>query len=40
MAEPDEIASVVLFVASDASSYLTATTVTVDGGMAQFSPGL
>lgn len=40
MAKPEEIASVVAFVASDAASYLTATTVFADGGMMMQSPGL
>lgn len=40
IATPDEIAKVVVFLASDEASYLTATTVTVDGGMTQASPGL
>jgi glucose 1-dehydrogenase len=40
MAEPDEIAAVVAFLASDAASYLTATTVFADGGIMQSSPGL
>jgi glucose 1-dehydrogenase len=40
MAKPEEIASVVVFVASDAASYLTATTVFADGGMMMQSPGL
>jgi glucose 1-dehydrogenase len=40
MAEPDEIANVVAFLASDDASYLTATTVFADGGIMHSSPGL
>jgi glucose 1-dehydrogenase len=40
MARPEEIASVVAFLAGDGASYMTATTVVADGGMMQQSPGL
>jgi glucose 1-dehydrogenase len=40
MAEPVEIAAVVAFLASDAASYITATSVFADGGIMQSSPGL
>jgi glucose 1-dehydrogenase len=40
MAEPEEIASVVAFLAGDGASYLTATTVFADGGIMHSSPGL
>jgi glucose 1-dehydrogenase len=40
MARPEEIASVVAFIAGDGASYLTATTVFADGGIMQASPGL
>ncbi|HEX3300213.1 MAG TPA: glucose 1-dehydrogenase [Actinomycetota bacterium] len=40
MAEPNEIGSVVAFVAGDGSSYVTATTIFADGGIMQSSPGL
>lgn len=40
MAQPEEIASVVAFLASDFAGYITATTVFADGGIMQSSPGL
>jgi glucose 1-dehydrogenase len=40
MAQPEEIASVVAFLADDGASYMTATTVFADGGLMQSSPGL
>ncbi|MGH8743106.1 MAG: SDR family NAD(P)-dependent oxidoreductase [Burkholderiales bacterium] len=40
MARPEEIASLVAFLAGDGASYLTATTIFADGGIMQGSPGL
>jgi glucose 1-dehydrogenase len=40
MAQPEEIASLVGFLAGDSARYLTATTVFVDGGIMQGSVGL
>jgi glucose 1-dehydrogenase len=40
MAQPEEIGNVVALLADDASSYVTATTVFVDGGLMHSSPGL
>jgi glucose 1-dehydrogenase len=40
MAKPEEIASVVAFLAGDGASYLTAMTIIADGGLMQSSPGL
>jgi glucose 1-dehydrogenase len=40
MAKPEEISSVVAFLASDMAGYMTATTLFADGGMMQQSPGL
>jgi glucose 1-dehydrogenase len=40
LAQPEEIASVVAFLAGAGASYLTATTIFTDGGLMQSSPGL
>jgi glucose 1-dehydrogenase len=40
MADPEEIASVVAFLSGEGARYMTATTLVVDGGMIQQSPGL
>jgi glucose 1-dehydrogenase len=40
MAKPEEIATVVAFLAGDGASYMTATTIFADGGIMQSSPGL
>jgi len=40
MAQPEEIASVVAFLAGDGASYVTGTTIFVDGGIMHSSPGL
>jgi glucose 1-dehydrogenase len=40
MAKPEEIGDVVAFLAGDGASYVTATSLIVDGGLMQSSPGL
>jgi glucose 1-dehydrogenase len=40
MAQPKEIANVVVFLSGDGASYLTATTIFADGGIMQSSLGL
>jgi glucose 1-dehydrogenase len=40
MAQPEEIANVVVFLAGEGATYLTSTTVFADGGLMHSSPGL
>jgi glucose 1-dehydrogenase len=40
MGRPEEVAEVALFLASDASSYVTGSTYYVDGGMVRYSEAL
>jgi glucose 1-dehydrogenase len=40
IAQPAEIADVAVFLASGKAGYVNATTVTVDGGLSQWSTGL
>jgi glucose 1-dehydrogenase len=40
MARPEEIGSLVAFLAGDGASYVTATTIFADGGLMHMSPGL
>lgn len=40
MAKPEEIASLVAFLAGDGAAYITATTIFADGGIMHSSPGL
>jgi glucose 1-dehydrogenase len=40
LAQPEEIARIVAFLAGDGATYMTATTVFADGGLMQSSPGL
>ncbi len=40
LAQPEEIASLVAFLAGDGASYIAATTIFADGGIMQSSPGL
>jgi len=40
MAQPEEIGSVVAFLAGPGAAYITATTIFADGGIMQSSPGL
>jgi glucose 1-dehydrogenase len=40
VARPEEVARLVLWLASEHSAYVTATTFFVDGGIMQYSPGL
>jgi NAD(P)-dependent dehydrogenase (short-subunit alcohol dehydrogenase family) len=40
MGKPEEVAEVALFLASDASSYVTGSTYYVDGGMVRYQQAL
>ena len=40
MGTPEEVAKVIVFLASDGASYMTASSVVVAGGIMQHSPGL
>ena len=40
LAKPEEIGSVVAFLAGDGATYITATTIFADGGIMHSSPGL
>jgi glucose 1-dehydrogenase len=40
LAQPEEIAAIVAFLAGDGASYLTSTTIFADGGLMHSSPGL
>jgi glucose 1-dehydrogenase len=40
LAQPEEIANIVAFLAGEGASYLAATTIFADGGLMQSSPGL
>src|ERR1019366_3217296 len=40
MGQPEGVAKLVAFLASDGASYMTSTTVFADGGLMQQSPGL
>lgn len=40
LAQPEEIARIVAFLAGDGATYMTATTIFADGGLMQSSPGL
>ena len=40
LGEPDEVASVAVFLASDEAAYVTGSTYYVDGGMSHWNQGL
>ena len=40
LGDPDEVASVAVFLASDEAAYVTGSTYYIDGGMARWNKGL
>jgi NAD(P)-dependent dehydrogenase (short-subunit alcohol dehydrogenase family) len=40
MGEPEEVATLAIYLASDAASYVTGSTVVIDGGMMQHAGSL
>ena len=40
LGEPDEVASVAVFLATDEAAYITGSTYSIDGGMSHWNKGL